>query len=79
MALWAVAFLGSTPIGGPAIGWVIAQANARVGLAVGGVACLMAAGLGAITVARLKAQSGELAEQGAVPDQRLLGDAPSAG
>ena len=25
MALWAVAFLGSTPIGGPAIGWVIEQ------------------------------------------------------
>jgi MFS family permease len=78
MALWAVAFLGSTPIGGPAIGWVIAEANARVGLAVGGLACLLAAGLGAITVARLKAKSDEYAGPPA-QDKRVLGDAPSAG
>jgi len=54
MGLWAVAFLGSTPIGGPAIGWVIAQSNARVGLAVGGASCLLAAGLGFVTRARLR-------------------------
>jgi len=46
MALWAVAFLGSTPIGGPVIGWVIRQSNARVGLLVGAVTCLVAAGVG---------------------------------
>src|SRR5581483_8114383 len=39
MALWFVAFQGSTPIGGPVIGWVIAWAGARVGLGVGGVTC----------------------------------------
>ncbi len=78
MALWAVAFLGSTPIGGPAIGWVIAEANARVGLAVGGLACLVAAGLGAITVVRLKAGSDERLAEG-VPEKRLVGEAPSAG
>lgn len=78
MALWAVAFLGSTPIGGPAIGLVIAEANARVGLAVGGLACLVAAGLGAITVARLKARSDEHLAEG-VPEKRLVGEAPSAG
>jgi MFS family permease len=74
MALWAVAFLGSTPIGGPAIGWVIAEFNARVGLAVGGVACLLAAALGAFTVARLKARSGEL-EVGIVgsPNDKFMG------
>src|SRR5580658_6057063 len=48
MALWAVAFLGSTPIGGPLIGWVIAATSARVGLGVGGVSALIAAGLGFI-------------------------------
>ncbi|HTT92557.1 MAG TPA: MFS transporter [Acidimicrobiales bacterium] len=56
MALWAVAFLGSTPIGGPLIGWVIAQTNARVGLAVGGVSCLLAACLGLVARARLKSR-----------------------
>jgi MFS family permease len=54
MALWAVAFLGSTPIGGPVIGWVISAANARVGLFVGALSCLLAAGLGFFTYAKLK-------------------------
>jgi MFS family permease len=48
MALWAVAFLGSTPIGGPVIGWVIHESNARVGLLVGAVTCLVAAMVGAL-------------------------------
>jgi MFS family permease len=53
MSLWFVAFQGSTPIGGPIIGWVIAQAGARAGLGVGGVACLLVATLGLVAVRRL--------------------------
>ncbi|HEY5198854.1 MAG TPA: MFS transporter, partial [Solirubrobacteraceae bacterium] len=34
MSLWFVAFQGSTPIGGPIIGWVISDAGARAGLGV---------------------------------------------
>jgi MFS family permease len=56
MALWAVAFLGSTPIGGPLIGWVIAQSNARIGLAIGGISCLVAAVLGFVARARLRSR-----------------------
>ncbi len=37
MSLWFVAFQGSTPIGGPIIGWVAATAGARAGLGVGAV------------------------------------------
>jgi MFS family permease len=44
MALWTVAFLGSTPIGGPLIGWIGEHFNPRWALAVGGFAAL-AAGL----------------------------------
>lgn len=44
MALWAVAFMGSTPIGGPLIGWITNLAGARVGLGVGAGSCF-AAGL----------------------------------
>jgi MFS family permease len=44
MALWAVAFMGSTPIGGPLIGWITSSAGARVGLGVGAASCF-AAGL----------------------------------
>ena len=53
MALWSVAFLGSTPVGGPLIGWIVAVASARVGLAVGGVACLVAAGIGLAAMSKL--------------------------
>jgi MFS family permease len=54
MALWAVAFMGSTPIGGPVVGWIVAQTNGRVGLAVGGASGLVAAGVGALTLRRLR-------------------------
>ncbi|MHB1988754.1 MAG: MFS transporter [Acidimicrobiales bacterium] len=53
MSLWAVAFLGSTPVGGPAIGWIVATASARVGLAVGGISCLVAAMIGLYAMARM--------------------------
>jgi MFS family permease len=40
MALWSVAFMGSTPVGGPIIGW-IGGLNPRWGLGVGGLATLL--------------------------------------
>src|SRR5215472_1551496 len=41
MALWALAWLGSTPIGGPIVGWVGQVTGARWALGVGGVATLL--------------------------------------
>ena len=38
MALWAMVFLGSTPIGAPLIGFLAGHYGARFALAVGGVA-----------------------------------------
>lgn len=43
MALWSVAMIGSTPIGGPIVGWVGEFVGARYGLMIGGVAALMSA------------------------------------
>jgi MFS family permease len=54
MSLWSVAFLGSTPIGGPAIGWITAAAGARVGLGVGGLSCLVAAIFGLVAIRHLR-------------------------
>ena len=51
IALWQVAFQGTTPIGGPAVGWIIAATSPRTGLAVGGASCFVAA-LGGIALAR---------------------------
>jgi len=52
MALWAVAFLGSTPVGGPIIGW-IGGIDPRWALGVGGVATLICAGLAFRPLARI--------------------------
>jgi MFS family permease len=54
MALWAIAFQGTTPIGGPLIGWITASAGARVGLATGGLSGVLAAGLGAAAMYRTR-------------------------
>ncbi len=56
MALWAVAFLGSTPIGGPLAGAVVQAFGARAGLLLGAVACLVAAAGGAVVTRRLAAR-----------------------
>lgn len=52
MALWAVAFLGSTPLGAPVIGVVSEHLSPRGGLVVGGVACLTAAAIGLLAQSR---------------------------
>ena len=52
MALWAVAFLGSTPIGGPIAGVVVQHFGGRAGLLLGAVACLLAAAMGAAVAHR---------------------------
>ncbi len=57
MSLWFVAFQGSTPIGGPIVGWVMAAIGARAGLGLGGVTCLLAAALGLLALRRLSPTS----------------------
>jgi len=56
MALWAIAFLGSTTIGGPVIGFIGQNAGARWGLATGGLAALAAGAYGVAALARRPAQ-----------------------
>jgi MFS family permease len=51
LALQAVVFLGSTPIGGPIVGWVCQQFGARYGLAIGALAAL-GAGAWGLSVAK---------------------------
>lgn len=53
LALQAIVFLGSTPLGGPLLGALCDAYGARWGLAVGGVAALAAAGWGFLAKRRL--------------------------
>jgi len=52
MALYAIAFLGSTPIGGPIVGWVSQQFGPRAGFALGGVAAIVATAVAGWSIAR---------------------------
>lgn len=71
LALWFLGMQGTTPIGGPVIGWVIDESEPRVGLLVGALAALVAAGAGTGLALRrgrhvphpgLRSASGPLAE-----------------
>lgn len=52
MALWAMAFLGTTPIGGPLTGWIAQEAGGRWALALGGATAIVAGLLAARTLGR---------------------------
>ena len=58
-ALFAMVFLGSTPLGGPAAGWVAEHFGARAGLALGAVATMLA-GAAALAVLRRRATTAEV-------------------
>ncbi|HTL85407.1 MAG TPA: MFS transporter [Acidimicrobiia bacterium] len=59
MALYAIAFLGSTPIGSPIIGWISAVWGPRIGFAVGGVAAILAGVAAAWSLTRVIANSAQ--------------------
>ena len=54
MALWAIVFLGSTPIGAPLTGLVAEHLGARAALGMGAVAALLAALGGALALRRIR-------------------------
>ena len=52
MALWSMATVGSTAVGGPLIGFIGDHAGARWGLGVGGIATFIAAGIAVLSMLR---------------------------
>jgi predicted MFS family arabinose efflux permease len=54
MALYAIAFLGSTPIGSPIVGWISSAWGPRAGFAVGGVAALLAGAVASYSLSRAR-------------------------
>ena len=54
MSLWFVGFQGSTPIGGPIVGWLMAAAGARAGLGLGAVTILVVALGGVLALYRTR-------------------------
>jgi MFS family permease len=74
MALWSVAMIGSTPIGGPVVGWVGEELGPRIAIAIGGVAAIGAGIVAGPMLARVArttgatvASSAAVATHGAAP------------
>jgi MFS family permease len=73
MALYVMVFLGSTPIGGPIVGWVAEQFGARTGLGLGGLATVIASlvllwGLGHWRVGLLNMSQKPISDRGLAAD-----------
>lgn len=62
LALQAMVFLGSTPIGGPIVGWVAERFGARAAIALGGAGCIVAAAYGAAAGRRMLREATSLDE-----------------
>ena len=60
MALYGLLFLGSTPVGGPLLGWISEQWGPRVGIALGGSLSLAAA-LAAVSRVRVRRRATPIA------------------
>ncbi|MBV9941932.1 MAG: MFS transporter [Solirubrobacterales bacterium] len=63
MSLWFVAFQGSTPIGGPLVGWLMAVAGARAGLGLGAATIFAVALLGLLALRRVPAEAASPADR----------------
>ena len=57
MALYSVVFLGSTPIGGPLVGWLAQTYDPRVALLLAGISGLSAAWAARLSIAARGARS----------------------
>jgi MFS family permease len=64
IALHAIVFLGSTPFGGPMIGWVCEEFGSRVGLLVSGLVPLLVALALTPTLRRLRRREGRVDDSG---------------
>jgi predicted MFS family arabinose efflux permease len=75
MALWAVVFLGSTPIGGPITGLLVRSLGVRWAIAIGGVATLATAAYGYAALRRSALQAGTCEGPACLPDEPFGGEA----
>lgn len=79
MSLWFVSFQGSTPIGGPIVGAVMAAYGARSGLGLGALSCFVVALAGLLTLRSLRARAGAEAADALVPEAQAAAQAATAG
>jgi MFS family permease len=69
LALQAIVFLGSTPIGGPVLGWVCQHFGARSGVSIGGLSAIVA-GVYGMRAVRIKTEHGPALNEGTMAAAR---------
>jgi MFS family permease len=79
MALWALAWLGSTPVGGPIVGWVGQQAGARWSLVIGGAATLAGGLLALPALTRVDRRRSAAPADGSLADESPADGGPAGG
>ena len=72
MAVYTIALLGSTPIGGPLVGWVSEEFGPRWGFALGGIATIVGVLAFGTAFVRARRRDGS-AEMTVIPDELVLG------
>jgi MFS family permease len=79
MALFAIAFLGTTPLGAPLVGWIGEQFGPRAGFAFGAIAAIVAATVALVLLPRLSRREPHVAEvrRPAVPPV-AVGETPAS-
>ena len=79
MALFAIAFLGTTPLGAPLVGWIGEHLGPRAGFAFGAVAAIVAATVALVLIPRLRRRETQVAEvrRPAVPPV-AVGETPAS-
>ncbi len=74
MSLWAVVFLGSTPIGGPITGLLVRGLGVRWAVAIGGVATLLVAAYGYAALRQSRLEGGTCEGPACLPDEPFGGE-----
>ena len=75
MALWALAWQGSTPIGGPLVGWIAQATDPRWSLIAGGIPTLLCGILAWPALTRIDRKAAAAAALTPAPDQPTASDA----
>ena len=75
MSLWAVVFLGSTPLGGPITGLLVRGLGVRWAVAIGGLATLATAAFGYAALRRSRLEGGACEGPACLPDEPFGGEA----
>jgi predicted MFS family arabinose efflux permease len=78
LALQAIVLIGTTPIGGPLLGYVSDAFGARAGVVLGGVAAIAAAGWGFFAGRRIRTSASNDAASAAVIDEETIRSSDAA-